>query len=258
MRDRNEEGKEMRRKNESLETQGRQRTAELEAANQELESFAYSVSHDLRAPLRAIDGYALMLQEDHAKRLDAEGNRVLGIIRQEAQRLSQLLDSLLGFSRLTRQPLERVEIDMAAMARAVFDELARLEDGRALSLQLDPMPPAHGDETMIRQVWANLLGNAIKFTRTRPAPRISAGCRTEDGTACAYFVADNGVGFDMQHGGRLFGAFQRMHREDEFEGTGVGLALVQRIVHRHGGRVWARAEPEKGATFSFTLPAAQG
>jgi light-regulated signal transduction histidine kinase (bacteriophytochrome) len=231
----------------------RERTTQLEVANKELEAFSYSVSHDLRAPLRGIDGYARILEEDYNAKLDDEGRRVLGVVRSEALRMGALIDNLLTFSRLGRQRVELTVIDMTALARDVFDRLIEKAEGAPVRFDLDELPPAHGDIAMVRQVLVNLLGNAIKFTRRRSAPVIEIGGTLADGTS-AYFVRDNGEGFDEAFKDKLFRVFQRLHSEEEFEGTGVGLALVQRIVHRHGGEVRAEGRPGIGATFHFTLP----
>lgn len=230
------------------------RATELTAANQELEAFTYSVSHDLRAPLRAVDGFSRMMLEDYAAQLDAEGQRKLNVIRSESQRMGRLIDDLLAFSKLGRQPIEPVEIDMHAMARSVFDELAAADPTRSLRLELHPLPPARGSEALVRQVWVNLIGNAVKFTRQRDPGVIEIGARTEENGGTIYSVKDNGAGFEMRHAGKLFGVFQRLHRQEDFPGTGVGLALVQRIVHRHTGRIWAESEIDRGAVFYFTLP----
>jgi light-regulated signal transduction histidine kinase (bacteriophytochrome) len=231
----------------------------LETVNKELEAFSYSVSHDLRAPLRAISGFAEAIREDYAppdaegKRLDAEGKRYLGLIQDNAHQMGQLIDDLLAFSRLGRQQMSHTRIDMEVLAKVVFDELARLTPERPLALTIGSVPPAQGDGTLVRQVLVNLLSNAVKFTKTKVQASIEFGYLPDLG-AGTYFVKDNGVGFDMQYVGKLFGVFQRLHPVTEFEGTGVGLALVQRIVTRHGGRVWAEGAVDQGAIFYFTLP----
>ncbi len=237
----------------SLERRVEQRTAELQAANKELEAFSYSVSHDLRAPLRAVDGYSRMVIEDCSAQLDADGRRMLGVIREETQRMGRLIDDLLAFSRLGRQQVEPLAINMHELAQEVFDELAAHEPERQLRLVLHPIPPAGGTQAMIRQVWVNLISNAIKFTQGREVGEIEIGTLDGEDGVSVYFIKDNGAGFDMRHAGKLFGVFQRLHGAGEFAGTGVGLALVQRIVQRHGGRIWAEGEIGRGATFSFTI-----
>ena len=227
---------------------------QLETANKELESFSYSVSHDLRAPLRAVDGFSRMVAEEYAERLDDDGRRMLGVIRSETQRMGRLIDDLLAFSRLGRQAIEPSPIDMRAMAQEVFDEMAAAEPARRLRLDLQPIPPACGAEAMIRQVWVNLIGNAVKFTKGREVGVIEIGTGDGGDGELGYFVKDNGAGFDMRFSDKLFGVFQRLHSQQEFQGTGVGLALAQRIVQRHGGRIWAEATVGSGATFHFTLP----
>jgi len=228
--------------------------AELEAAKKELEVFSYSVSHDLRAPLRAVDGFSRILVEEYAERLDDDGRRMLGVIRTEVQRMGRLIDALLVFSRLGRQEMEPEQVDMNELAQAVFDELASREPERKLELNLHPLPAACGTRTMIRQVWENLIGNAIKFTKGRQVGEIEIGARDGEDGVPVYYIKDNGAGFDMQLAGKIFGIFQRFHSEEEFPGIGLGLALVQRILHRHGGTIRAEAEAGRGATFSFTLP----
>ena len=233
-----------------LEQTVRQRTEALVAANKELESFTYSVSHDLRAPLRAVDGYARMLEEDYAARLDDEGRRLLSVVRESAGRMGRLIDDLLAFSRLGRREAVKQAVDMAALAREVAEELRA---GGSARIQIDELPRAQADRALMRQVWANLIGNALKYSGKRADPRIEVG-GAANGTENVYWVRDNGVGFDMRYVGKLFGVFQRLHGNDQFEGTGVGLAIVQRVVARHGGRVWAESKPAEGACFQFSLP----
>jgi light-regulated signal transduction histidine kinase (bacteriophytochrome) len=225
----------------------------LETVNKELEAFSYSVSHDLRAPLRAISGFAEAIMEDYAPQLDDEGKRYITLIRQNAHQMGQLIDDLLNFSRLGRQDMTESRIDMAVLAKAVFDELAGVVPERKLVIRIGSVPPARGDIVLVRQVLANLLSNAIKFTEPKARACIEFGYLPDlDGGA--YYVKDNGVGFDMEYVDKLFGVFQRLHAVTEFEGTGVGLALVQRIITRHGGRVWAESTVDRGAIFYFTLP----
>jgi len=227
--------------------------AAAEAANQELEAFSYSVSHDLRAPLRAIVGFSGILEDGYGEKIDEEGNRLIGVIRENGQRMGQLIDDLLAFSRLGRKPIAASRIAMAQLADDVFREIAPLDDSPPIDWHVQPMPEAWGDPALLRQVWANLLSNAVKFSGRSSKPVIEVGGRSEGGFS-VYYVRDNGAGFDMKYYSKLFGVFQRLHAHEEFPGTGVGLAIVQRVVSRHGGRVWAEAAPGKGATFLFTLP----
>ena len=250
---RKEAEEQLRQLNLELEARVQQRTAQLEAANKELEAFSYSVSHDLRAPLRAVDGFAGILAEDHANQLDQEGLRVVGVIRREATRMGQLINDLLAFSRAGRGPMRSVEIDLTFLARTIFDECADGAANRKIRLKLDPLLPARGDLSLIRQVLVNLISNAIKYTGPRTEAEIELGSRVE-GHENVYWIKDNGVGFDPKYAGKLFGIFQRLHTDEEFAGTGVGLALVQRIVLRHGGRVWAEGRLNEGAAFYFTMP----
>ncbi|MBI3099261.1 MAG: PAS domain S-box protein [Planctomycetes bacterium] len=243
----------IRRLNEDLERRVAERTAALEEANKELEAFSYSVSHDLRAPVRAIDGFAGILSEEFAATLGTEGMRLLGIVRKNTSHMGQLIDDLLSFARLSRKEVEASDIDMSDLARSVLDDLRKVDPERRVEVALDPLQPAKGDRPMMRQVFANLLANAWKFTRRRKYPTVRISCRTEP-REVIYSVADNGVGFDMQYVHKLFGVFQRLHSPEEFEGTGVGLAIVQRIVKRHRGRVWAEGALDGGATFHFALP----
>ena len=228
--------------------------AQLESSNRELESFSYSVSHDLRAPLRVIDGFSLALLEDHGPSLPAEGQDLLARVRQQAQRMAQLIDDLLEFSRLGRKQLDVTSVDLTALVQAVVLELRQANPDRNIEVAVAPLPPAMGDRALLRQVLTNLIGNAFKFTRQHPDAQIEIGSRDDNGER-VYYVKDNGAGFDMRYADKLFGVFQRLHPAADFEGTGVGLALVQRIILRHGGRVWGEARLNKGATFSFTLGA---
>lgn len=239
--------------NEELEERVSVRTAELTAANKELEAFSYSVSHDLRAPLRAIIGYSQLVLEDYAVRLDAEGQRLLGVIAAEALRMSQLIDDLLTFSGLGRQRVQMTDVDMTALALSAFQSLIATHLPKAPQLNIKTLPPARGDSAMLRQVFVNLLDNAIKFSRVRKDATIEIGGSC-DQDQNVYYVKDNGVGFDEKYIAKLFGVFQRLHAEEEFAGTGVGLALVQRIILRHGGKVWAESELGEGATFYFAIP----
>jgi PAS domain S-box-containing protein len=244
---------EVQKLNANLELRVRERTAELEAVNRELEAFSYSVSHDLRAPLRAIDGFARILVDEHASALSVEGHRVLNVVMRESQRMGRLIDDLLAFSRLGRQALQPVEIDLAALVSEVYREQAAQSPGRKIQLQVTALPRANADPALMRQVLVNLVDNAIKYTRRRDLAQIEVGGSVR-GSENVYYVKDNGAGFDPRYADKLFGVFQRLHTEAEFEGTGVGLALVQRIINRHGGRVWAEAQVDQGATFYFTLP----
>ena len=246
---------EIRSLNASLEQRVRERTEKLELTVKELDAFTYSVSHDLRAPLRAIDGFSKLVIEDHSAQLPQEARRKLAVVSSEAQRMSRLIDDLLSFSRLGRAQVHPEQIDMQVLAKEVFEELQELgANTRKINFKVHPMPAAMGTQPMVRQVWTNLIGNALKFTRGREPAQIEIGCRSDPQGENAYYIKDNGVGFDMRHAGKLFGVFQRLHSDKEFEGTGAGLALVQRIVNRHGGKVWAEAAPDQGATFFFTLP----
>jgi two-component system sensor kinase len=236
-----------------LNCQLKQKVADLEAANQDMEAFSYSISHDLRAPLRAIGGYARILREDH--RFDAEGLRLLTVISDNAQLMAKLIEDILAFARLGRQEIKKTRIDMTALTQSVFAELKGWESKRQVRFTLKELPSAHGDQTLIRQVLVNLLTNALKFT----GPKADAAIILEgvsEGDENIYSVTDNGVGFDMQYVDKLFNVFQRLHLHSEFEGTGVGLAIVHKIILRHGGRVWAEGQVNKGATVYFSLPRA--
>jgi light-regulated signal transduction histidine kinase (bacteriophytochrome) len=242
----------LRRLNEELEGRVRWRTAQLEAFNNELEAFSYSVSHDLRAPLRAIDGFSQILLEDYEDKLDEEGRLYLRRTKNASQRMGHLIDDLLNLSRMTRSEMRRESVDLSALVKGVVEDLRGTSPEHEVDVIVEEGLVANGDESLLRVALENLLGNAWKFTRDQPRPRIEFGILEHEDTP-AYFVRDNGVGFDMAHVDKLFGAFQRLHGTGEFEGTGIGLATVQRIIHRHGGQVWAEGNIGNGATFFFTL-----
>ena len=236
----------------ALEHKVAERTAQLEVVNKELEAFTYSVSHDLRAPLRIIDGFADILVMDYANVLDEEGMRVLKVVKNNAQKMGLLIDDLLNLSRLGRQEIICTSITMDKLVQSVISEQLILQQ-KALNINCKSLLNAHGDNNLIKQVWVNLLSNAIKYSSKKENPEITIDSYKDDENII-YFIKDNGVGFDMKYAEKLFGVFQRLHKISEFEGTGVGLALVQRIILKHDGKVWAEAEPDKGATFYFSLP----
>ena len=223
------------------------------AINNELEAFTYSVSHDLRAPLRSIDGYSKILQEDHGSKMDGEATRLLDIIRNNARRMGQLIDDLLDFSRLGRKELEKSTVNMESLVTHVWQELIAQEKDRTIKFKVEHLHDVNGDARMMRQVWINLISNAIKYSKKKEIANIEIGSNVESNRV-VYFIRDNGVGFDMKYGDKLFGVFQRLHKIQEFEGTGVGLALAHRIVSRHGGKIWAEAHVNRGATFFFYIP----
>ena len=245
--------RELNNLNESLEKRVTERTAELKAANEELEAFSYSVSHDLRAPLRAVDGFSRKVMLAYGDKLDQEGLRLLGVVRQNAVRMGKLIDDLLAFSRLGRREMHFVAVSMQDLAESSATELIELEPERQINFSCEAIPPCLGDPAMLKEVWMNLLSNAIKFTRQNNPAQIHVGSRIE-GEFTIYWIQDNGAGFDMAYADKLFGVFQRLHSQEEFEGSGVGLALSQRIIHRHHGRIWGESQIGQGATFSFTLP----
>jgi signal transduction histidine kinase len=248
---------EVLRLNEDLEQRVIDRTGELERANAELEAFSYSVSHDLRTPLRAIDGFSQALLEDYASQLDDTARDYLARVRAGAQRMGQLIDDLLKLARVSRTVLNKEPIDLSAIATDIVKELRAAQPDRNVEVKITPAMMDAGDTHLIRIALENLLNNAWKYTGKRAEAMIEFGQRTR-GDQLRYYIADNGAGFDMAYAGKLFGAFQRMHDAKEFAGTGVGLATVQRIIHRHGGRIWAEAEVDKGSTFYFTLAPSRG
>ena len=243
---------EVRKLNDELEQRVIARTAELNAANQELEAFTHSISHDLRAPLRAIGGFSKMVLQDYGPQLPSEGQRLLNVVTSSADQMRLMIDHLLKFSRLGRQALAIQTVDVSALVHEVIGELRKGEADQKADVQVSELPRCKGDPALLKQVFVNLLSNAFKFTRAKDNPKIEVGCNEQNGEKI-YFVRDNGAGFDMRYAGKLFGVFQRLHDEEQFEGTGVGLSIVQRIVQRHGGRIWAEAEENKGAIFYFTL-----
>lgn len=229
----------------------------LESANQELEAFAYSVSHDLRVPLRAVDSFSRILVEDYQEKLDDEGERLIGIIRENTKKMGQLIDDILHLSRAGRQEMNMAELDLESITLRVFNELKQSNPDRNIQLEMEPLPAVYGDRILLQQVMTNLLSNSFKFTIPREIATIKVGFEEGEGKYI-FYVKDNGVGFNMKYSNKLFGLFQRLHGQNEFEGTGVGLSIVQRIVRRHGGDVWADSKVDEGATFYFYLPHKNG
>jgi two-component system, sensor histidine kinase and response regulator len=249
------EARRLRRLNRELELGLRQRTQELEIANRDLEAFSYSVSHDLRVPLRQIQGYCDIFLAEHAGSLALEGQRLLQHVWSGATRMSQMIEDLLAFARYSREPLTVRRVSMQALVSEIVTELRAAEPARHVELTIADLPDCAGDATLLRQVLVNLLSNALKFTSARDPARIEVGHSPREGQV-VYAVKDNGAGFDAKYAAKLFGVFQRLHSQEEFKGTGVGLSIVRRIIERHGGTVWAEGEPEHGATFFFSVPVA--
>jgi signal transduction histidine kinase len=269
----------------NMQTQLRQRAEQLEAANKELEAFSYSISHDLRAPLRSMDGFSRILLEEYTPQLPAEAQRYLGLVSDNAQQMGHLIEDLLAFSRLSRQPLNKQTVAPAEVAQKALAELRAEQEGRQVEISIGELPDCDADPALLTQVWVNLLSNALKFTRKREVARIEIGAISDfrsqisdpvshpfkseisnlqshsaslrGQVSAIYFVRDNGVGFDMRYADKIFGVFQRLNLAIEYEGTGVGLAIVQRIIHRHGGEVWAEGKVGEGAVFYFTMASAQ-
>jgi light-regulated signal transduction histidine kinase (bacteriophytochrome) len=243
---------EFKRLNESLELKVAERTSQLERANHELDSFSYSVSHDLRAPLRSVNGFAKILTKKYAQKLDGEGVEFLQIINQNVERMDNLISGLLKLSHLERGAIVLSVVDLNAMVKAVVEEMKISETGLTTEIKLHDLKTTECDPLLLKQVWANLISNAIKYSSKKERPVIEIGTGSLD-QQVFYYVKDNGVGFNMEYASQLFVAFRRLHEYSDFEGTGVGLTLVQRIIHRHGGKIWVEAEEGKGATFYFTL-----
>jgi PAS domain S-box-containing protein len=245
---------EIRKLNAELEQRVIERTAELKATNKELEAFAYSISHDLRAPLRHMAGYAELLQKNASTILDEKSRRYMTMILESAKRMGDLIDDLLAFSRIGRAETRKTMVSLEQLVKEALSEVQQETDGRNMDWRIGALPNLYGDRSMLRLALVNLVSNAVKFTRKRPQPEIEIGCVDGKEDEIVVFIRDNGVGFEMKYVNKLFGVFQRLHRAEEFEGTGIGLATVQRIIHRHGGRVWAEGLVDRGATFYFSVP----
>ena len=249
-----ERTEELQKLNADLEQRVAERTRQLEAANQELQAFAYSVSHDLRAPLRHMVGYTELLQKQASAILDERSRHYMLMILESAKQMGTLIDDLLAFSRIGRAETQKTMVSLAQLVKEAVSEVQQETEGRNIVWSIGALPQAYGDRSLLRLALVNLIANAVKFTRTRPQAEIEIGCTDGKDDEVVVFIRDNGVGFEMKYVNKLFGVFQRLHRAEEFEGTGIGLATVQRIIHRHGGRVWAEGLVDRGATFYFSVP----
>jgi signal transduction histidine kinase len=245
----------LNRFNQTLEQKVQERTSELESLNRELESFSYSISHDLRAPLRAINGYMNIFAEDYSDKVDDEGRRLMQIVLKNSQKMGVLIDDLLSFSKLGRKELSKTNFSMKNTVTAIWEDQVRMENNRDIELNMTELPDCYAEKSLIQQVWINLISNALKYSNKKEKTQIWIGAEKKENEVI-YFVKDNGAGFDMKYYNKLFGVFQRLHSGEEFEGTGVGLAIVQRIVEKHEGKIWADAKVGEGATFYFSLPCA--
>ena len=246
---------ELQEQNSSLEERIKECTAQLEEANNELEAFLYSVSHDLRAPLRAIDGFSRYIVEDYGSKLDSEANRLLGLVRYNVQKMDRLILDILSLSRISRSKYKLSEIDKTKMVKSMISEVVPSEEKARFTINVGELPFASADPTYLKQVWINLISNSVKFSFAKSNPLITIGGYTEAGNNI-YYIEDNGVGFNQEYAHKLFGLFQRLHKSEEFEGNGIGLAIVKRIIQLHGGKVWAEGKEGQGASFFFSLPVA--